>query len=662
MKIYNIGMLLIAVLMMALPVQLAAQQSGAKNDHPYYKLFKGKAVKTQQGLVTLHKADGKLYMEFPVALYEKDMLLGSVAESVSNSEDAAAGEQAHDPLCIHFTMIDSTVYIRSGSHSVLSDADSNLVRAMGKNHMAPILAAFKILAVSPDSQRVVFDATSFFVNGNKQMDPFLPVGGLYGRRTAYKAENSLLADIAAYEDNVVVSSYLSYGITSTFFGFTYEQDRPATVLMKRTLVLLPEQPMRSRLSDPRVGAFFSEYQKYSDRDNGVQPVFYANRWKLEPADTASHKRGELVQPVKPIIFYIDDKFPAHWIPYIKQGVEDWNKAFEKIGFKNAIVTLPYPKNDTAFDPNNIKYNCIKYAPTQKQNAMGPFWVDPRSGEILHAGVYVYHGMVDLLSDWLFIQTAAADERVRTKQIPADIMGRGIRYVLAHELGHCLGLMHNMGASSAFPVDSLRSATFTQQYGITPSIMDYARFNFVAQPGDLEKGVRLTPPELGVYDEHVIRWLYTPLYGTATPEEEVPTLDKWVAEKIVDPKYRYGKQQLYGVIDPNAQTEDLGDDQVAATRYAISNLQYIMKHMNKWVHHEDSNYLFRRTTNFALINIHFYWYWMHVLYNIGGIYQYEKYEGDPLPAYKVVPRETQKKIGTVCPGGAGKIFMDEQSGV
>lgn len=635
--------LLVLGLMVVHPVLFAQAPLATKNETSYTRLFKGKTVKTKRGLITLHKAEGKVYFEFPVKLLNRNMLLGSVAESVSHSDDVVAGEQAHDPLCIYFTLMDSTIQIKSRQFGITAAAaDNNVRNALGKNNIDPILASFRIQATAPDSQAVVFEPTSFFVSGNAAMDPFQEVGGLSSRRTSFKAETSLLDDIMAFEDNVTISSYLSFGVTTTFWGFMTAEDRPSTILMKRSLVLLPDATMRPRFNDPRIGIFYTDHMQYSGAGDGAKSIYYANRWRLEPRNEAAWKKGELTEPLKPIVYYIDDKFPAQWVDYIRQGVEDWNKAFEKIGFKQAIITRPYPKNDSTFDPNNIRYNCIKYAPTRTQNAMGPSWVDPRTGEILYASVYIYHGIVDILNDWMFVQMAAADKRVRTTNMPPDLMGRAIRYMTAHEVGHTLGLMHNMGASSAFPVDSLRSPTFTQQYGTTPSIMDYARFNFVAQPGDVERGVAMTPPNLGVYDYYAIKWLYSPIPQATTPEQEVPVLNKWISEKITDPMYRYGKQQFYGNLDPSSLTEDLGNDQVKATRYMMQNLQYIMKNYNQWVQGEDENYSFRQTMNFAIINIHFYWYWTHVLHNIGGIYQYEKYEGDPFPAYKVVPKAKQRE--------------------
>lgn len=618
------------------------QTTPEKKESEYDKLFK-KKHETAKGFITLHQLDGKVYFEFPLSLFNKEMLIGSTVTNISDNGNAVVGSKPTTPLHVTFTRNKTHVQLREVNTDYIS-GNTQIDEALRKSTLGAILDNQKIVAYNNDSTAIVFDMTGFFLEDNKKMTPFdaNSLYGAYKRNESYQSDCSYISQVKAFVDNVSIKSTLSYTFSvNDHNGNTLIKERPFTADMTRSIMLLKENPYRSRMADYRIGVFFTGRNQLGENSKTTAPIYYANRWDIQPSDTAAYQRGEKVVPTKPIVFYIDDTFPEKWKPHLREGVNQWNELFETIGFKNAIVAKDFPTDDPEFDPDNIKYSCIRYAPSNIKNAMGPSWVDPRSGEVLMASVYVYHDVIKLIGNWLFVQTAQADKNVRTVNVPDSILGDALRYVLSHEIGHCLGFMHNMSASSVISVDSLRSPTFTQKYGTTTSIMDYARFNYVAQPGDKERGVQLTPPRFGAYDKYLMRWTYTPVFGVNSVEEEEPITRKWVTDAIKEaPYFRYGKQQLYGTMDPRSQMEDLGNDAIKATQYGVKNLKYILKNLDAWITEGDETYKYREDLLMGIIE-QLAMYVTHVAGNIGGCYINEVKVGDTMPRFAPLSTKYQK---------------------
>lgn len=622
------------------------QADTVKTRSKYEKLL-GKPHKKAEGMITLHLVNGKVYFEMPVALFGREMLMGSTIKSISDNAHGLVGSKP-DLRHISFEKRDSSVYLLAVNTDYMA-SDEHIGQSLPKNYAPAKVKALPVAAYNADSTAVVFNVTDLFLEHDKTMSPFAEVAAPYSddltyqRTESFKKDLSYIADIKAFEDNVSVTSSLSYTYTMTRRSdqWTLAKDRPFTAELTRSIILLPEKAYHPRMADYRIGVFFTERRQFGDNASASKPVYFANRWRLEPSDTAAFRRGELVEPVKPVVFYVDSDFPAWWKPYIKEAVEQWQKPFEAIGFKNAVIAKDFPAGDPSFDPDNIKYSCIRYAPVGVQNAMGPSWVDPRSGEIINASVYVYHDIMRLINRWLFVQTAQADPLVRSGKPSREVLGDALRYVIAHEVGHCLGFMHNMGASSTVPVESLRDPEYTTKYGTTPSIMDYARFNYVAQPGDKERGVKLTPPRFGPYDQWLVRWAYTPVFDAEDLAAEEQLTSGWITDSLAAaPYYRYGKQQLnYMFFDPRDQTEDLGDDVLKATAYGVSNLKYITSRFMDWVTEDEECEL--RTEIFNGILNQYLTYAQHVMLNVGGLYKNEVKSVDAAPRFANIPAARQK---------------------
>ncbi|MCB0856294.1 MAG: zinc-dependent metalloprotease, partial [Bacteroidetes bacterium] len=410
-----------------------------------------------------------------------------------------------------------------------------------------------------------------------------------------------------------------------------------TMQMNQSMILLPKDPMMPRIHDERVGWFTISQVDYGSEKLKSDQKTYIRRWRLEPKDPAAYARGELVEPVKPIVYYLDPATPEKWRPYFRQGIEDWNVAFEAAGFKNAIIAKdpPSKEEDPEFSPEDARYSVVRYVATTTRNATGPSVSDPRTGEIIESDIIWYHNHLRSYRNRFMLETGAANPNARTLDTPEEEIGEMMRRVISHEIGHALGLPHNMKASSAYPVDSLRSGTFTREYGIATTIMDYARYNYVAQPGD--ENIRFVR-QLGPYDLYAIEWGYRVIPNAKTSEEEKTTLSNWIKKHEGDPVYMFGSGR--GGIDPTSQTENIGDDNVKASTYGLENLKIVAANLIAWTTEEGESYEELDELYGELGGV---WsrYIGHVVPNIGGVYETHKMAGQEGPVYQPVPELTQK---------------------
>ncbi|MFT7189098.1 MAG: hypothetical protein ACI9AV_002374 [Sediminicola sp.] len=602
---------------------------------PYNKVIT-KEAKTDKGLFDVHEVEDKFYYEIPDSLFNKEMLMVSRISKTANGIGFGGGKI--NTQVLRWEKTPKKVLLRVVSYDVVASDSLPVHEAVSNSNFEPVLYTFPIKAFHKDSTTTatVIEVNDFF---EKDVNA-LGMPEYYRKQykvTRLDDSRSYIETLKSYPLNIEARHVKTYAAGD---APSNESLGSISIEINNSMILLPAEPMKRRYFDERVGWFARGQVDYGLDAQKSKTIRYLDRWRLEVKEEDKEKfaKGELVEPKKQIVYYVDRATPKQWVPFIKQGIEDWQVAFEAAGFKNAIIAKdpPTKEEDPEWSPEDVRYSVVRYLASPIPNANGPHVSDPRSGEILESDINWYHNVMTLLRNWFFVQTAAINPDARGVQFKDEVMGRLIRFVSSHEVGHTLGLPHNMGSSVAYPVDSLRSAEFTQKYGTAPSIMDYARFNYVAQPGD--EGVALMP-NIGIYDKYSINWGYRPIFGKNAIEEKA-TLDTWILEHAGDPMYRFGSQQR-DVVDPSSQTEDLGDDAIKASDYGIENLKRIVPNLITWTAEDGKDYedlgdLYNQVLG------QYNRYMGHVSNNIGGVYEYYKTYDQEGAVYTHVSKDHQKK--------------------
>jgi hypothetical protein len=598
------------------------------------KVIKKGATK-DEGVFTIYEQEGKYFFEINNDLLNREMLMVSRIAGVPPgfSGFSSAGSKSAEQV-VSFSRNKDKILMRKKSYEAIADEELPVYESVRANNYEPVIAAFDIEALSKDSSGVLIDVTDLFT---KDVEAISGIPS-YLRRTyqirRLDADRSFVESVKSFPENIEVRQVMTYvAANPPSAGYT----QTLSVEVSQSLVLLPEEPMQKRYADYRVGYFSIRQIDYGSDEQKAAQKEYIRRWRLEPKDPEAYARGELVEPVKPIVYYLDPATPEKYRSYIIEGILDWNEAFEEAGFKNAVQAKipPTKEEDPDWSAEDIRYSTVRWVASTVRNAVGPSVSDPRSGEIIESDIVWYHNHMRSYRNRLMIETGAANPAARKLKLDDDLIGETMRRVISHEIGHAIGLPHNMQSSSAYPTDSLRSGSFTQKWGIATTIMEYARQNYIAQPGD--ENIRFIR-QIGPYDKYSVNWGYRVIPGAETPEDELETLDSWIEAKSDDPVYRFASSTGY---DPSSQTEDLGDDPVKSSTYGLMNLKRVVPNLIEWTSTDGEGYDDLEEIYGELIG---QWsrYARHVATNIGGVYQSRKASDQEGWVYTPVSKEYQKK--------------------
>lgn len=611
-----------------------------KEEDKYTKFFKDKKVETARGkFVTLHKIDGNVYLELPTKYLGKELMMGAKVTSTTDPDYLAVGSMNSAPIVFRFEKQDSVIVMKAPNSIVYRrDASPELQKALELNYRDQSVESFTPEVYKADSSAVVLKINSLVTESSPFFEIVPSQQGPFKITSSRNSNLTFVRGLKSFDSNASVRVEMNFSVNASLMGvLTVAKDMPLTAEVTYTILPVEASNAIPRFADARVGYQTTRKVSFPDYLDQSEPVYLAHRWQLVPKDKKAYAKGQLTEPEKKIVFYLDSAFPASWQRPIREGVLRWNKAFEAAGFRNAIEVRDFPKNDKQFDPDNLEYSCIRYIPNSQETIASSHWTDPRTGEIFSGSLTIYNNVEALLHKQRFIGTAAVDPQVRSSRLPQALFEESLSQLVTQEMGSVLGLLHNYAASASYTTDQLRSAKFTKESGLAPSILDGVTYNYLAQPSD--KGVRLINDQLGVYDLFAIDWGYRYFDLKGDPAAEAKELLSRVDKRAREPYLRYAPEQRYAV-DPTVRTEDLGNDPIKTAELTMKNLAFIQSNLSKWITNDPDS---RKKKSLYLAVVQGYYLQLkNAMSLVGGVVCQESRLSTSLPRYQVVPKAKQRE--------------------